>query len=47
MPELVDGLTPLAKQDWTLEAGESDFHAARGLYVPLTEAELVRIGLQT
>ncbi len=25
-----DGLTPLAKQDWMLEAGESDFHAARG-----------------
>lgn len=27
---VADGLTSLAKPDWTLEAGESDFHAARG-----------------
>lgn len=27
---IADGLTSLAKPDWTLEAGESDFHAARG-----------------
>ncbi len=25
-----EGLTPLAKEGWTLEVGESDFHAARG-----------------
>jgi hypothetical protein len=25
-----DGLTSLAKPGWTLEVGESDFHAARG-----------------
>jgi hypothetical protein len=27
---IADGLTTLARPDWTLEAGESDFHAARG-----------------
>ena len=27
---VADGLTSLAKPDWMLEAGESDFHAARG-----------------
>lgn len=27
---VADGLTALAKPDWTLEAGESDYHAARG-----------------
>ena len=25
-----DGLTTLARKGWTLEVGESDFHAARG-----------------
>ena len=27
---VAEGLTSLAKSEWTLEAGESDFHAARG-----------------
>ena len=27
---IADGLTTLARPDWTLETGESDFHAARG-----------------
>ena len=27
---IADGLTTLASREWTLECGESDFHAARG-----------------